>query len=280
MGVFDNIFTVFYFVLGFFVVGQCINWSELFYLYRAKEFHEEGFFAWKILRLDTHKFKVGGFGAIPDLLDRLFEGRRFRMLLLIYLLVVIGLVVFHPYSAGFSCCAFILLLTMIAIQLRYSFGGEGSDQMNVILLFSLFAGFSFFSSRKMGEYAIFFIAGQSCLSYFSAGMAKLVSTQWRKGDAVFRIFNTGTFGNARVARFLVNKKRLCLFLSWSVIIAECLFPLSIWLSPKLIIAFIIWGCCFHLANALVMGLNVFVWSFAATYPCIIYTSARIGWHLF
>lgn len=280
MDAFEDILTVFYFVIGFFAVGQCINWLELFYLYQSREFHEEGFFAWKILRLDTPKFRVRGSNAIPGLLDYLFNGRRFRILLFIYLFAIIGLVVFHAYSAGFTCCAFVLVLAMIAIQLRYTFGGEGSDQMNVILIFSLFAGFGFFSSHRMSEYAIFFIAGQSCLSYFSAGIAKLISTQWRKGDAVFRIFNTGTFGNARVSRFLVDRKRLCLFLSWSVIIAECLFPLSILLSPKMILVFIIWGFCFHLLNAIVMGLNVFLWSFLATYPCIIYTAARIGWHLF
>jgi hypothetical protein len=280
MGAFENVTTVFYFVTGLFVVGQCISWSELFYLYLAKEFHEEGFFSWKVLRLDIPKFRVGGSGAIPDLLDYLFHGKRFRILLLIYLLAGIGLVVFHAYSAGFTCCAFLLLLAMIISQLRYVFGGEGSDQMNVILIFSLFAGFGFFSSHKMSEYAIFFIAGQSCLSYCSSGIAKLISAQWRKGDAVFNIFNTGSFGNARVSRFLVNRKRLCFFLSWSVIIAECLFPLSLVLPSRFILVFMIWGFCFHLLNAIVMGLNVFLWSYLATYPCIIYTAARIGWHLF
>jgi len=36
------------------------------------------------------------------------------------------------------------------------------------------------------------------------------------------------------------------------------------------LVFLGWGLAFHLMNALVMGLNSFLWAFLATYGAIIY----------
>jgi hypothetical protein len=45
------------------------------------------------------------------------------------------------------------------------------------------------------------------------------------------------------------------------------FPLSLF--------FIAWGIIFHSLNAWIMGLNLFPWSFWATYPALIYISTHI-----
>lgn len=43
------------------------------------------------------------------------------------------------------------------------------------------------------------------------------------------------------------------------------------LCPPFRTSFFAWGLLFHLANALVMGLNSFIWAFVATYPAILFT---------
>ena len=39
-------------------------------------------------------------------------------------------------------------------------------------------------------------------------------------------------------------------------------------------AYLAAGLAFHTANAMVMGLNTFLWAFEATYPAIIYLLQR------
>jgi len=96
---------------------------------------------------------------------------------------------------------------------------------------------------------------------------------WRQGDAVYYIFNTESYGLAPVATFLHAHPLIRAWATWSTMVMETLFPLVLVLPLPLGAVFLAWGLLFHLANAVVMGLNSFLWSFAATYPAIVYCAS-------
>jgi hypothetical protein len=122
---------------------------------------------------------------------------------------------------------------------------------------------------------LWFIAAQSILSYCAAGIAKLISAQWRAGDAVYKIFNTGSYGLCFIGRLLAPRPAIVFVLSWAVIVFESLFPLALVLPQEFLWVFLGWGVSFHLLNAWIMGLNTFFWAFVATYPAVIFVSTQL-----
>jgi hypothetical protein len=60
------------------------------------------------------------------------------------------------------------------------------------------------------------------------------------------------------------------FVCWSVIGFECSAPLLILAGTPGAVAIIACGLVFHASIAMLMGLNVFLWAFAATYPALLF----------
>jgi len=112
------------------------------------------------------------------------------------------------------------------------------------------------------------VALQSSLAYFTAGFAKLVSPIWRTGVAIPGISSTRMYGSRSASRFLHGRPWLSVGLAWSVILTECLFPLVLVVPAPVALSLLAAGMLFHVTSGLVMGLNSFIWSFAATYPAI------------
>ena len=146
-----------------------------------------------------------------------------------------------------------------------------TTQIHIPLLIAYIAG-----TPLALDVAIWYIALQSCLSYFTSGIAKALSPVWRKGNNVFRIFNTRTYGYEPAARLFLNRPRLTRVADWSAFTVEMAFPLSVLLGYPAAMLFILWGVTFHAMNALVMGLNSFFWAFVATYPAILYVAITLS----
>jgi hypothetical protein len=83
------------------------------------------------------------------------------------------------------------------------------------------------------------------------------------------------YGAAPADAFLRRHPALLPWLSRSVVAAECLFPLALVTPLPVSLALLAGGLAFHLLAAVFMGLNTFLWSFAATYPAILYCAARL-----
>ena len=66
-----------------------------------------------------------------------------------------------------------------------------------------------------------------------------------------------------------------LFVGWAVIVFELLFPLALVAPNSLMFSLFAIGAIFHLGNALVMGLNTFLWTFLAAYPAVWYCHVLI-----
>jgi hypothetical protein len=164
----------------------------------------------------------------------------------------------------------VLLVSTLLLNLRSAYGQDGSDQMTTQVVAVLWIHLFATPENRLSALCLGYVAAQACLSYFASGVAKLAGRPWRDGSAVFLIFNTETYGIAPVARWLEPRPRIGRLLTWSVSLAETAFPLVLGVGHPACWVFLGWGILFHLTNAVVMGLNGFVWAFLATYPAILY----------
>jgi len=122
---------------------------------------------------------------------------------------------------------------------------------------------------------LWFIAGELILSYFIAGLAKMISPIWRKSHALPAIFSTKIYGHEGIFQLVMKHKTLSIVLCWPVFIFELLFVLALF-SEHLCFFLCIVGFFFHLFSAIFMGLNTFFFSFVSTYPALFYCCYKIN----
>jgi hypothetical protein len=118
--------------------------------------------------------------------------------------------------------------------------------------------------------ALWFIAGQAWLAYFVAGSMKLRDPRWPRGQALAAITSTTMWGGRQVALLLRSHRRAGFVLCWMTMAGECSIPLTLAAPLPVSLALLACALFFHIATAVEMGLNAFVWAFAATYPAIIF----------
>lgn len=253
------------------VVGMAVSTLEFWMV--AGSFGDTGAYSWRLQQLRQGVPRRLRLSRLPGALFG-ETGVRALLALRIALLAAVLLVPFGSW-------AFFLLLTLLVANnliftwRRGGYGDDGSDQMSAIVLIAIFLTVGPHSTPLILEMGLWFIALQACLSYATAGIAKLVSPIWRGGDAVYLIFNTAAYGLQPVAEFLEHRRWLNLTLCWAVILMETLFPLALLLPEPWNWIFLAWGTAFHILNAVIMGLNSFLWAFVATYPAMLFAS----WHL-
>ena len=68
---------------------------------------------------------------------------------------------------------------------------------------------------------------------------------------------------------------LCAAAAWFVIAFEVTFPLALVLGPTGVAVYAAVGALFHVSNAVLMGLNTFVWAFVATYPAVLFCAVGL-----
>lgn len=169
-----------------------------------------------------------------------------------------------------------LAVTNVLQQLRTTYGADGSDHVNLVVCAALAASKFFPHDEKARKACIAFIAGQSVVSYFAAGLAKAISPYWRDGSAMQGIFRTRNYGHKKVGELLKKYPMLAKPGGWAVWVGEMLFPLVL-VAPKPIAAGLIGtGAGFHAGIAAFMGLNRFFWAFSATYPSVIHHAKNLS----
>lgn len=157
---------------------------------------------------------------------------------------------------------FILLLSSYLINVRWrgTFNG-GSDVMTFLILFSLTIAYLFHHSRLAASACLWYVAVQSTLSYFVAGWVKLAQPTWRSGEAL----------NEFLALHRVSL-RPGAPAAWALMLFEAVFPMAL-LSADFTVPLLLLAMTFHLLNALLLGLNRFVWAWLASYPAILYAAS-------
>lgn len=208
---------------------------------------------------------VAPFRLHPGLLQR--SDRWLRPALLIQTGGALALLALGIYPVAGRLALLLSLGAALAVRWRRNLGGDGAEQMGAVILAAACLAALPLPSQERIRWVVIFLTAQLCLSYTTAGIAKLISPLWRGGQALPAILSTSGHGHPAAAAFFRRYPAVSLAASWGVILFESLFPLA-FLGPFwLIAAALILGLCFHLACAALMGLNSFVWSFPAVYPC-------------
>jgi hypothetical protein len=249
--------------------GAALASSE--WLMNARHLRDDALLGWPISQL-RHRALAGG--VRPRLLNPIFGYPGILWMLSVRL--VAALFLLSGISAGPARATLTVLvaLTTLAIGLRSPFGLDGSDQMAAFIFASL-ALVRLVPSSAVERGFLWALALQSSLAYFTAGFAKLVSPIWRSGAAIFGISSTRIYGSPLASGFVHGRAGLCMGLAWSVIVAECLFPLALIVPLPAALALLVGGAVFHIMSGVVMGLNTFIWSFIATYPAVLWCHGRL-----
>jgi len=156
-------------------------------------------------------------------------------------------------------------------MLRSPYGGEGSDQVLLMVVVTL-AAVAVDPSPMAMRVGLWFIAAQACLAYLTSGVFKVAARVWWDGSALLGVMSTQSWGNPALAAWLRQRPDVNRWLSRLVGLGEACFPLVLLAPPPLLPVLLAAGLGFHLVVAAVMGLNCFVWAFAATYPAIAFTA--------
>jgi hypothetical protein len=256
-------------------VGSFI--STLEWLVNRHQFARDGLLSFEVL---GSRPLLTGTGLYSRILRKALSYRSYCTALVLRLASLAALPVFVALHQSLPILGLlaIILVTSFLIHVRSPFGLDGSDQMTTQVYGALFLAL-LIGGPALIKIALWYIAAQSALSYFTSGTAKLVSPIWRQGGVTHRVFNTRTYGLEPIARMLQGRPLIARALDWTAIAAEMLFPLCLVCGFPLVMVFLAWGILFHFASAAIMGLNSFFWAFVATYPALLYTAVTIQLHL-
>jgi hypothetical protein len=221
--------------------------------------------AWDIYALQS-RWVYRGWRA--TLLNTLFRPQVFACVVIVRVLLAALAVALVP--TGFTPLPLVLLLALtMLVNLRHSHGRDGADDLTTVLVAGLLTYSLPSSSSPLRWAGLIFVITQVSLSYFVSGVAKLISVEWRTGEAIIGVFSTNVYGFPPVVpwlRSLSLRHAIC----WSIIAWETTFPLY-WVVPApLSFGWLVAGVLFHMGSAVLMGLNTFLVVFLSTYPLLVY----------
>ena len=167
-------------------------------------------------------------------------------------------------------------LAVLAVVLLHRFQGPyngGSDRMGLLILLCLLLSHAA-PTQIWREVAFGYLALQLTLSYFMSGWVKIVNPDWRNGRALRDVFRFSAYPVAENLRALADRPQLLFAASWAVMLFELAFPAAL-LHPAALVAALAIAALFHLANAVLFGLNRFFWVWIAAYPSILWFQERV-----
>jgi hypothetical protein len=211
-----------------------------------------------------------GFAVAQASLEHLVRDQSGRLVFALRLTAAILLM------AGLMVGPALVVLCASSLVLLHRFNGPyngGSDKMTVLVVCCLSVA-HFAPSPLWAEIAMGYLAVQLVLSYFISGRVKLVNPMWRSGQTLRDVFAFSAYPVSRSLRGWAAKPAMMWAMSWAVIAFEVLFPLSLF-TPHTLYAALFIGAAFHLANALLFGLNRFFWVWIAAYPSLIWMQDRL-----
>jgi hypothetical protein len=256
------------FVVGIAGVGAALSAAQD--LASAAESSGTGLMSWTVISAVPKR-------RISDVIGRrVMPWSRYRWVLLAKL----AFGVLAPFTAagprlGCALVATVLAASVMVTLLRSGYGLDGADQMSFIALVSGAAGMILGPDTAAANVVLAFLAAQLALSYLVAGIAKLVSAEWRNGIGLQGVFSTASYGNRRLADFAGSHPHWVRLVALATIAFECLF-VFVFLAPTQVVLFVvIVGLSFHVMIAVTMRLNTFLFAFAAAYPALIFVTG--GW---
>jgi hypothetical protein len=184
-------------------------------------------------------------------------------------MVLAGLLMFDvPTGPARAATLLLTLAISLVMGIRLEYGMSGADPMMGVVLGGLGITALVPDTALVRHTGLWFVALQTTFAYAAAGVTKIYIPAWRKGTYLTTALESGIYGHPLAARAL-SAGRISLLMSWTVIVWECTFPLAFLLGGPGAMIYCAIGLAFHLGIALFMGLKMFVFIFAATYPAVI-----------
>ena len=244
-------------------------------LSRREDGEARSLFSWPVRQTALRAFRRRSLAPLWSLI----EPRRYRLLLAGRALCAAGVLMLPDSSRARGPALLGLAASGLLRSYRNSYGSDGSDQLSFITFTSLAT--AHLPGLTAGQRAVplHFVGFQSVLSYTVAGVAKLLSPQWRSGSAIEGIFRTRTYGDAGFYRMLKERPGAARALAWTVILTETTTPVVLLLPPAGRRAVLGMAGLFHLGNARYMGLNRFFWAFTGTYPLVDRSARAVRWQI-
>jgi hypothetical protein len=168
-----------------------------------------------------------------------------------------------------------LIAVQFMFQLRMRYGGEGADQMTVLVLITSAVAELGRPFPGVVTACAIFIGGQITLSYLASGTAKLFGPSWRNASALPKIMNHHTYGSIWLRNVLVRYPLVARILGLGVIAFQLSFWVFYLLPMPYALVYLAGGIAFHAAIAIFMRLNLFLITFVGTYGCLLFTHETV-----
>ena len=156
----------------------------------------------------------------------------------------------------------------VAVRFRGSYNG-GSDSMLLVVLLGLAIARSGAPDVGLG-----LVAAQLVLSYVLAGIAKLREPRWRDGTALAALVALPSYGVPATLVAALRRPALSRAAGYALLAFECGFPIA-FVDPRACRALLVIAALFHLGNAIVFGLNRFLWAWLAAFPALLFWVDRL-----
>lgn len=226
---------------------------------------DSGVWTWIVLKQEFTVFPA----PLQQFFDHALKYSNFICLLYLQFIIAVSLIIFPTSIASFYLCGSV---TLCCLRWRGTFNG-GSDFMTLVVLPATSVALIFQGNPGIEKACLWYIAIQTCSSYFSAGLSKLRTENWRTGKALIGFLHSAIYQTRNPLDRLIRLPYIAFLASWMVILFECSFPIAL-ISTDFCRFYIGASFAFHLANFYVFGLNRFLFAWMATYPALYYCSHR------
>lgn len=247
--------------------------SSLEALSMRAQYQDHGLFGWPTLR--TRSALTAGAGFWAHLLTHFLAYPNVLYLLSVRAMAAASLIIGVGGLWTRLAIASIFVTDALIFGVRHQ-RRTGAESMGRIIFGALFLAQVVANSSLAEQACLWFIALQACLAYAGNGWSKLRQPVWREGTVVFTVTHSRIFGYPPAARLLRRHPFPGKLLTWGALAMECLFPLVLVAGRPACWIFLGGGLAFHLLNGFFMGLNNFLWMFAATYPAILYSVDQVA----
>jgi hypothetical protein len=181
------------------------------------------------------------------------------------LLVAVEPVGSWPFALGLT----LLVASQLYIYVRTAgLATIGSDHLTLLICGGAWLAVVVGGTPLALRAGLWFVAGQACLSYLVAGVAKLTAPKWRSGQAMPLVLSTYLCGSPVLYQLVQARPWLAKVMSWSVMLWETVFPVVLVAPRPLVLPMLAVGVLFHASLAAMMGLNLFLFAFPASYVAI------------
>jgi pimeloyl-ACP methyl ester carboxylesterase len=240
--------------------------ASLEYLATEGDRRPGGLNDWRVMRQDHRSAPA----PVRRLLDTIGGRRGTRLLHGLRAAAAVGVLAPLPGRRRAAAGA-VLSGTSLALYVRHHYGADGADQVSFLVQSAATVARAAERHPEVVDACLWFVSLQSTLSYAVSGWVKLTGETWRSGAALPGIMRTETYGDSSVLRLIQRHPRASRVLADGVLALECLFPLVFLGRGRPAPLMVGSAAAFHLANARVMGLGRFLWSFCSMHPAVLYT---------